>query len=171
MPTSPRFLPCAASALLALSFVLAACSTNNRAAAPTYRPASANRPPAAAPAPARAEFTGRSPEALLRLRAGLNVAALSCRARGRVPVAGAYGRVLSRHSSLLANAYASERQRLGVAGLDRQQTRLYNRFANQRSPTDFCRAAADIAGRAGSMDSASLAPGAARLASELEGRL
>ena len=136
---------------------------------PTAAPAKPVRPVPTAYAPAYAGAA--SNEALLRLRAGLNVAALSCRGGGMPAVTPGYGRLLSRHRTLLASAYQAERQRLGSAGLDRQQARLYNRFAQQRSPQQFCRAAADVASRASSMDSANLRPAAPRLVSELETRL
>ena len=105
-------------------------------------------------------------EAVWHLRAGLNVAALSCRGRGRTPVAGAYARMLSRHRALLAQAYAAEQRRYG-AGLDRHQTQLYNRFSNQASPERFCRDAAAVASRADAMDSDHLSANASRLLSEL----
>ena len=142
-------------------------------APPPYRPAASPTRPARPVQYAYSPATAGSGsnEALLRLRAGLNVAALSCRG-GSVPaVTPGYSRLLSRHRTLLAIAYQAERQRLGVAGLDRQQTRLYNRFANQRSPQQFCRSAADVASRASSMDSANLRPAAPRLVAELETRL
>lgn len=135
-----------------------------------YRPAARpGKPSPAAPAPASAAASPN--QALLTLRAGLNVASLACRSGGMTPVRPGYDRLLTRHRALLANAYQAERQRLGVEGLDRQQTRLYNRFANQRSRSRFCSSAAEIAGRASSMDSANLRPAAPRLATELEARL
>lgn len=105
-------------------------------------------------------------EAVWHLRAGLNVAALSCKGRGRTPVAGLYSRFLGRHKSLLSNAYAAEQRRHGAA-LDRHQTQLYNRFSNQRSPAKFCATSASVAQRAGAMDSAALAANARRLLGEI----
>ena len=52
-----------------------------------------------------------------------------------------------------------------------KQTRTYTRFANQRSPQDFCRSAAAIAGQAAAMPSTNLVPAARGLASQLESRL
>ncbi len=169
---------------------LVACTSSHKAAQPRvvhrlpppyvpppYRPSAKPARPVAAPyRPAQSAYTPSAPlsgsnEALLRLRGGLNVAALSCRGGGVPAITPSYSRLLTRHRTLLASAYQAERQRLGVAGLDRQQTRLYNRFANQRSPRQFCQSAADIAARASSMDSANLRPAAPRLASELEARL
>lgn len=109
--------------------------------------------PAARPAPVALADAG---EAVWHLRAGLNVAALMCKGRGRVSVAPDYSRLLTRHKSLLAAAYAAEQKRHG-GGLDRHQTSLYNRFSNQRDPGGFCRNAADVAKRAVAMDSPSLA--------------
>ncbi len=169
--------------LAALTIPLSACATKN-APQRQYRSATTHAPhrAAVAPRPAAAPYRaapqayapvarGSSSAALLRLRAGLNVAALSCRGRGMPAVIPAYGRVLTRHKTLLASAYRSETQRLGVAGLDRQQTRIYNQFANQRSPSDFCYAASAIANQAGNMDSPRLASASSGLAAQLESRL
>ena len=149
---------------------LGACGSN----VPPPRQASAamRARPVSAPQQSRAALPSvpaSSHAALWRLRAGLNVAALSC--RNRTPVAPAYGRLLSRHRSLLAAAYQAEQRRLGVTAFDREQTRTYNRFANQRSPQDFCRSAAAIAGQAAAMPSTNLVPAARGLASQLESRL
>lgn len=125
---------------------------------------------ASAPPPqatAREAYAAPS-EAVWHLRAGLNVAALSCRGRGRAAVAPAYSRLLSRHRALLAAAYAEEERRYG-SGFDRHQTKLYNRFAYQRSPERFCRDAAQVAGSASAMDSPSLARAAPGLLSRIGG--
>lgn len=106
-------------------------------------------------------------EHLWHLRAGLNVAALSCRGSGRESVAPDYSRLLSRHRGLLASAYAVE-QRKYSGGMDRHLTQLYNRFAMQRSPARFCANAADIASEAAAMDSPTLARSAASLLARLD---
>ena len=126
------------------------------------------------PGPARRPVHAAGPagsEAVLRLRAGLNVAALSCRGRGMPAVTPAYGQMLSRHRALFAAAYRTETQRLGQSGLDRQQTRLYNRFANQASPGNFCRSAAWLAGQASTMDSPRLASASPHMVAELDAQL
>ena len=105
-------------------------------------------------------------EAVWHLRAGLNVAALSCRGRGRTSVVGAYSRMLDRHRTLLAQSYSVEQRRHG-AGLDRHQTQLYNRFSNQRSPERFCRNASAVAKRVNAMDSPSVSANASRFLNEL----
>ena len=130
--------------------------------------APAPRAEAGRPAPARSDTTipAEPAEAVWHLRAGLNVAALTCRGRGRTNVAPAYARVVSRHKTLLARAYASEERRYGK-GFDRHQTKLYNQFSNQRSPERFCRSAASVANRAAAMDSAALAKNARALVAEL----
>ncbi len=110
-------------------------------------------------------------EALWHLRAGLNVAALSCQGKGRKSVRGAYHRLLSKHRSALDQAYKAEEQRHGKVGLDRHQTSLYNRFANQRRPARFCKAAASIAGRANGMDSTRLTSNSRKLLGELQSHL
>lgn len=118
------------------------------------------------PVPQRTAVVANPGEAVWHLRAGLNVAALSCRGKGRVPVAGYYSRFLGRHKALLSEAYADEQRRHGK-GLDRHQTQLYNRFANQRSPAQFCASSASVAKRAAAMDSPALAANAGRLLDEI----
>jgi hypothetical protein len=121
-------------------------------------------PPVQAQRPA---FQGEPGEAVWHLRAGLNVAALSCRGRGRTPVTGYYSRVLSRHKTLLSQAYAGEQRRYGK-GLDSHQTKLYNRFSNQRNPTEFCASAASVAKQAATMDSPTLAVNARSLLGRID---
>lgn len=106
-------------------------------------------------------------ENLWHLRAGLNVAALSCRGSGRERVAPAYARLLSRHRSLLASSYSLEQQKHG-GKMDRHLTQLYNRFSYQRSPETFCTQAAAVADRAVAMDSPTLARHAGSLLSEID---
>jgi hypothetical protein len=133
-------------------------------------PQQANRGHSLPPPPMRsaaAAPVGDPGEAVWHLRAGLNVAALSCRGRGRTPVAGSYAQLLSRHRSLLAQAYAAEQRRYGK-GFDRHQTQLYNRFSNQNNPVRFCGSAAGVAKRAVAMDSPSLARNARSLLSEID---
>ena len=105
-------------------------------------------------------------EAVWHLRAGLNVAALSCRGRGRTGVSGGYVKLLSRHRALLAAAYAGEQRRYGK-GLDRHLTQIYNRFAYQPEPGKFCSDAAIVAADAVRMDSATLSGQARRLLGRL----
>lgn len=123
-------------------------------------------PPRQAAAPAQKPTMAEPSEAVWHLRAGLNVAALSCRGRGRTPVAGNYARLLTRHRALLAQAYAGEQKRYGK-GTDRHLTQLYNRFSNQRNPAKFCTAAAAVAQRAVTMDSVALAVNARGLLGDL----
>ena len=106
-----------------------------------------------------------------RLRSGLNVAALSCRGRGVADVNGQYAQLLKRHSVLLDKTYRQEVARHGVSGLDRQQTKVYNRFAMQRSPQKFCGVAADVARQANAMSSAELSPASPALVARLENGL
>jgi hypothetical protein len=155
--------------LLAALAVLVGCSSGPepqvaaRKPLPPWPEAPGAKPPAR-PAPVA---LADADEAVWHLRAGLNVAALMCKGRGRVSVAADYSRLLTRHRSLLAAAYAAEQKRHG-GGLDRHQTRLYNRFSNQRDPAGFCRNAADAARRAVAMDSPSLARSAGNLVSALD---
>ena len=160
----PRVAPA-----LALLAALAACSgskekqVNGRYSLPPPPTRTAAAPPAT-PRPAARVEAG---EAVWHLRAGLNVAALSCKGRGRTPVAGHYSRVLTRHKTLLTQAYVAEQRRYGK-GLDRHQTQLYNRFSNQRNPVRFCAAAASVAKRAAAMDSPGLASNARSLLGEID---
>lgn len=117
--------------------------------------------PAASPG-----FQGDPSEAVWHLRAGLNVAALTCRGAGRTPVTASYARVLTRHKALLAEAYASEQRRYGK-GLDRHQTRLYNQFSNQQDPVKFCARAAAVARQVSTMESPALALGARNLLGQI----
>lgn len=114
-----------------------------------------------------ASTTATPRSAVWQLRAGLNVAALTCRGRGRVSVASDYRRLMKRHGVLLNAAYRAEKSRRGRA-FDHQQTRLYNHFSNQRSPAKFCKAASGIARQARSMSSASLSRASPHLVAELE---
>lgn len=157
----------AAAGVAGACLVLAGCGRPEksvRSAPPAPRQA-------AAPAQAGEALRGGASEAVWRLRAGLNVAALSCRGRGRQPVASEYARMLSRHRSLLATAYRQEQSRQSLSAFDRQQTRLYNVFANQASPAHFCNTARVVAQRANGLDSAALASAAPRLVSELQASL
>jgi hypothetical protein len=106
-------------------------------------------------------------EAVWHLRAGLNVAALMCKGRGRTPVSGAYRQFLDRHRDLLGAAYRADQRRHG-AGFERHETQLYNRFANQRDPSAFCRRAAEVAERANRMSSGALANQAGALLSRID---
>lgn len=160
-----------ALALAALA-LLAGCATKSepQVAARKPLPSWPEAPPARAPAPQARPVpiaAADANEAVWHLRAGLNVAALMCKGRGRVSVAGDYSRLLTRHRSLLSAAYAGEQKRHG-SGLDRHQTRLYNRFSNQRDPAGFCRSASDVARRAVAMDLSTLARSAAGLVGALD---
>jgi hypothetical protein len=154
---------------LAALALLAGCSSGPepqvaaRKPLPPWPEAPAARP-TARPAPVALADAN---EAVWHLRAGLNVAALMCKGKGRVPVSGDYSRLLTRHRGLFAAAYAAEQKRHG-SGLDRHQTRLYNRYSNQRDPAGFCRDAADVARRAIAMDSPTLARSAGSLVGALD---
>lgn len=152
---------------IALILTLAACA-GKPPAPPATRPAA---PPPAKPATVSPPAEPLSGDAVWRLRVGLNVAALSCRGAGRASVAPAYRAVLARHASLLDQAYAAERRRLGPGSFDRQQTRLYNRFALQRSPEKFCSSAREIGTYASQLPSPKLAGEAPGLTARLESHL
>lgn len=159
------------AAAAALSIAVAGCGGSPRVAhAPQPAPRVAQTPPPRAvltpqQAPLAAPVSGG--ESLWHLRAGLNVAALSCRGSGRAGLGSSYARVLSRHRALLASAYAAEQGRYG-AGTDRHLTKVYNRFALQRSPQQFCARAANVATEAAAMDSTSLARNAGVLLARID---
>jgi hypothetical protein len=147
----------------ALAVLLVGCGGNRSVPlAKAPQPRAPQTQPVRAPSHALAE----PGEAVWHLRAGLNVAALSCRGRGRASVVGGYAKLLSRHRGLLANAYAGEQRRYGK-GLDRHLTQIYNRFAYQPSPGKFCANAAAVADEATRMDSAALSSQARRLLARL----
>jgi hypothetical protein len=146
-------------ALIVLAGFTAGCSHHSQARL-------ASRPASYAP-PRAASFPAQPDASLWHLRAGLNVAALTCRGRGRVPVQSVYGQLLVRHRTLLAAAYSAEKRRQG-AQFDRSETRLYNRWSNQHHPEQFCRAAASVARRAAAMDSPTLAANADNLLGEID---
>jgi hypothetical protein len=144
---------------LAVAAVLALGACSNRQERPRAQTAAS---------PQRPVQKAAASEDLWHLRIGLNVAALSCRGRGREPVAGAYRQVLSRHASLLKAAYDGEQKRYGQSGYDSHATKLYNRFANQRSAARFCSEAARVARRAGSIDSVAFAQEASSMLGQLK---
>ncbi|MDE2562244.1 MAG: hypothetical protein KGL48_08345 [Sphingomonadales bacterium] len=125
-------------------------------------------PLASGAAPGKPAGAGSDSRSIWRLRSGLNVAALSCRGRSRTAVAPAYRRMLERHKQVFAASYRSEVTRYGMAGFDHDQTRVYNHFANQRSPSAFCSTAAEVADRASRIDSGRFGPEAPRLLAQLE---
>jgi hypothetical protein len=155
---------------IGLAGLLAACSSGGapqpKNGVPPQKNGGYSLPPPPGTA-ARAPALVEPGEAVWHLRAGLNVAALSCKGRGRTPVSGLYSRVLARHKSLLSQAYAGEQRRHGK-GLDRHLTQLYNRFSNQRNPEKFCASAASVGKRAAAMDSPALAANSRSLLSEID---
>jgi hypothetical protein len=157
-------MPMVRTALIAaLALALAGCA-NDRSTPLAKAPQ--QRAPQVQPQRAPSHAVAEPGEAVWHLRAGLNVAALSCRGRGRTGVASGYSKLLSRHRSLLAAAYAGEQRRYGK-GLDRHLTQIYNRFAYQPSPAKFCTNAAAVADEAVRMDSAALSGQAKRLLARL----
>lgn len=155
---------------LTLCAALAGCSSKPpQQVRHSLPPRHASLPPLPKPAapPAPAAVLADPGEAVWHLRAGLNVAALSCRGRGRTPVASHYSKVLARHKTLLAKAYAAEQRRHGKS-LDRHQTQLYNRYANQRNPAKFCANSASVARQAAAMDSPTLASNARGLLGQID---
>lgn len=118
-------------AAAALTVAVSGCGGPSRV---VEAPRSLSRPAVVAvPVPPRSPaMTMSDGENLWHLRAGLNVAALVCRGRGRPAVAPGYARVLIRHRALLSSAYAAEQGRHG-SGTDRHLTRLYGNAPRKSS--------------------------------------
>lgn len=120
---------------------LAGCSSR----APAPQPAR----PAPAPAPLSPIHQNLDPlEALWHVRAGLNVAALSCAQRVGPAIVTDYNAFLKAKRELLATAYQSLSDEYRAKGgnwqraLDADMTRLYNHFASPTAQAGFCDAAA-----------------------------
>lgn len=163
----------AAVTLAGASFSLASCGIfGGRVASNRTPPPVARAPAREAPArPPQATDAIAASDAVWGLRSGLNVAALSCRGSGRQAVAPAYARMLQRHRDLLAAAYRRELGKQAISVFDRQQTRVYNTFANQASPVRFCNTASVVAERANGLDSARFAVAAPGLLGQLRASL
>lgn len=130
-------------ASMALALALAACAT---------RPPSAPQP-APPPIPPTVELSpihqGLSElETVWHVRAGLNVAALSCPSRTGTGIVADYNGFLKAHQVLLTAAYEAKADRYRLQGgdwqraLDTHMTRLYNHFAQTRDRPAYCSAAA-----------------------------
>lgn len=98
---------------------------------------------------------------LWHLRAGLNVAALSCRGPEGDAIVAGYNAMLTRHKATLAaaeSALAAEFRGSGAAdwraAYDDAMTRLYNYFSQTPARPAFCAAATRVLA-----DTAALAPG------------
>lgn len=97
--------------------------------------------------------------AIWHLRAGLNVAALSCRGPQDYALAGQYNALIAAHRAELARAQAAlTAEQGGVAGHDDAMTRLYNYYALPPAQPEFCRAAAALLAEVGYVPAGSLAP-------------
>jgi hypothetical protein len=99
--------------------------------------------------------------AIWHLRAGLNVATLTCIAEDLAP---AYNRFLSQQRATLAGAYKTLSREAGdAAQFDTAMTRLYNYFAQPAPQPGFCAAAARMLREAAALPPdtlAGFAPGA-----------
>ncbi|MCG2841580.1 SPOR domain-containing protein [Sandaracinobacter sp. RS1-74] len=135
-----RHIPLAATLAL-----LAACST--RAPAPALEPAR----PAPAPAPLSPIHQNLDPlETVWHVRAGLNVAALSCAQRVGPALASDYNEFLKAKKALLTQSYDALSAQYRAKGgnwqraLDTDMTKLYNHFASPTAQAGFCDAAAQV---------------------------
>lgn len=129
--------------------LLASCSTRT----PTPPPEPSR--PAPAPAPLSPIHQNLDPlDTVWHVRAGLNVAALSCSQRVGPGIVTDYNAFLKAKQALLAQAYealsADYRARGGnwQRALDTDMTKLYNHFASPTAQAGFCDAAAQEVKRA-----------------------
>jgi hypothetical protein len=131
----------------AATLTLAACATRTPAPPPPARPA-----PPQALSPIHQDLAPH--EQLWHVRAGLNVAALSCASRVGPAIITDYNAFLKAKQAPLADAYdqlsADYRAKGGnwQRALDADMTRLYNHFASPTAQAAFCDAAATEVKRA-----------------------
>ncbi len=132
-----------AAPVIAAALVLAACSS--RTSAPAPGPAR----PAPAPAPLSPIHQNLGPlDTVWHVRAGLNVAALSCAQRVGPGIVTDYNAFLKAKKELLAQAYEALSAQYRAKGgnwqraLDTDMTKLYNHFASPTAQAAFCDAAA-----------------------------
>lgn len=127
---------------LLLPLALAACTSRRPPPAEPVRPA---------PAPVQLSpiHRGLDPlETVWHVRAGLNVAALSCAQRTGPAIVTDYNAFLKARRDLLDRAYQSLADRYRAQGgnwqraLDTDMTKLYNHFASPTAQAGFCDAAA-----------------------------
>lgn len=130
-------------ALATTILLLAACSTRTPAPPPT--------PSRPAPAPAELSPIHQNLDPLdtvWHIRAGLNVAALSCSQRVGPGIVTDYNAFLKVKKDLLAQAYEALSAQYRAKGgnwqraLDTDMTKLYNHFASPTAQAGFCDAAA-----------------------------
>ena len=128
----------------ALILTLAACSTPR-----TTTPAPEPSRPAPAPAPLSPIHQNLDPlETVWHVRAGLNVAALSCAQRVGPGIVTDYNAFLKAKKALLTEAYDALSAEYRAKGgnwqrsLDTDMTKLYNHFASPDAQAGFCDAAA-----------------------------
>lgn len=132
------------AAVFSLTLVLAACATR-----PPASPDPASRPSASADAPlSRIHRDLTELETVWHVRAGLNVAALSCRSRVGNGIISDYNGFLKSKRALLSLAYEAKADRYRAKGgnwqreLDTHMTKLYNHFAQTSGQAAFCGTAA-----------------------------
>lgn len=146
--------------LLFVAALLSACASRT--------PSVALLPPSPvttiAPTPINA---GLSPAAALwHLRAGLNVAALSCRGAGEAALIARYNALLTDHKAALASAEAAYLMQYRTDGgdwrdrYDDDQTRLYNFFGQAHGRQGLCAAADAAFADLATTDDAALTTGA-----------
>mgnify|MGYP006999190888 CR=1 FL=1 len=132
---------------LTILTLAAACST------PRSSPPPAPPRPAPAPGPAQLSPIHQNLDPLdtvWHVRAGLNVAALSCVQQQGAEVVTDYNQFLKAKKALLAEAYEALSAKYKAKGgnwqraLDTDMTKLYNHFASPTAQAGFCDAAAQV---------------------------
>lgn len=154
---------------LGMALVLAGCATRPPAApTPAVRPS----PPVASLSPIHRDLSDL--ETVWHVRAGLNVAALSCSLRAGSAIVTDYNGFLKSKQRLLAAAYGAKAERFRAHGgnwqraLDTHMTQLYNHFAQGAGHSAFCSAAAAELKRAAVLDSESFRAEAANSLARLD---
>ena len=143
--------------MLFVAALLPACASRAPSVAllPPLRPVAV-----IAPTPINAALSPAA--ALWHLRAGLNVAALSCRGAGEAALVAHYNAMLAAHKTALAAAEAAYQAQYRTDGgdwrdrYDDDQTRLYNFFGQAHGRAALCAAADETFAGLAAIDDANL---------------
>jgi|FEC22Drversion2_1045045.scaffolds.fasta_scaffold00019_54 hypothetical protein len=141
-------------ATLLLLLIIAGCATRPP---PAPEPGARPSPPPALLSPIHRDLSDL--EMVWHVRAGLNVAALSCSSRVGSGVIADYNGFLRGKQALLTAAYEAKADRFRAQGgnwqraLDTHMTQLYNHFAETADQSTYCVVAATELKRAAALDS------------------
>lgn len=129
-----------ALALLFTGFCAAAVAPADAIAAPAKKAAKASRSKSSANSKERTEQ-----EAIWRMRAALNVAALQCQYDPLLALPDRYNTFLRLHAQELSQVHTTlVKARGGQAAFDKHNTHVYNSFSTVNRQVEFCNTAADI---------------------------